>query len=53
MIMNSWKSIGASLWAPPFTIFIIGTGRLWHSGPEVFVERYSDLLRAASRGQER
>ena len=25
-IMNSWKSIGLSAWAPPLTIFIIGTG---------------------------
>ena len=26
MIMNSWKSIGLSAWAPPFRMFIIGTG---------------------------
>ncbi len=27
MIMNSWKSIGLSAWAPPLMMFIIGTGR--------------------------
>ncbi len=27
MIMNSWKSIGLSAWAPPLTTFIIGVGR--------------------------
>ncbi len=26
-IMNSWKAIGASEWAPPLMMFIIGTGR--------------------------
>ena len=24
--MNSWKSMGLSAWAPPLTMFIIGTG---------------------------
>ena len=27
-IMNSWKSIGLSAWAPPLMMFIIGTGRV-------------------------
>src|SRR5262244_2601845 len=31
MIMNSWMSMGLSAWAPPLTMFIIGT-------PEVAVE---------------
>ena len=29
MIMNSWMSIGLSAWAPPLTMFINGTGRVW------------------------
>ena len=33
MIMNSWKSIGASECAPPFRMFIIGTGKTRASGP--------------------
>jgi hypothetical protein len=33
MIMNSWKSIGASECAPPFMMFIIGTGRTLAFGP--------------------
>jgi hypothetical protein len=28
MIMNSWKSIGASECAPPLRMFIIGTGKV-------------------------
>ena len=33
MIMNSWKSIGASEWAPPFMMFIMGTGSTFAFGP--------------------
>ena len=33
MIMNSWKSIGASECAPAFRMFIIGTGKTFASGP--------------------
>ncbi len=33
MIMNSWKSIGASECAPPFMMFIIGTGSTLALGP--------------------
>ncbi len=33
MIMNSWKSIGLSAWAPPLRMFIIGTGRTWAPTP--------------------
>ena len=33
MTMNSWKSIGLSACAPPLTMFIIGTGRMWAFGP--------------------
>ena len=33
MIMNSWKSIGASEWAPPLRMFIIGTGKTRASSP--------------------
>ena len=32
MIMNSWKSIGASECAPPLRMFIIGTGRRFRVG---------------------
>jgi len=28
MIINSWKSIGLSACTPPFTMFIIGTGKV-------------------------
>ena len=37
MIMNSWKSIGASEWAPPFIMFIIGTGRTFALGPPMYL----------------
>ena len=33
MIMNSWKSMGASECAPPFMMFIIGTGSTLALGP--------------------
>ena len=33
MIMNSWKSIGLSAWAPPLRMFIIGTGSTWAPAP--------------------
>ena len=32
-IMNSWKSMGASEWAPPFMMFMSGTGRTLAFGP--------------------
>ncbi len=32
-IMNSWKSSGLSAWAPPLTMFIIGTGSSRASDP--------------------
>ncbi len=31
--MNSWMSTSESAWAPPLTMFIIGTGRTWALGP--------------------
>ena len=33
MTMNSWKSMGASEWAPPLTMFIMGTGSTLALGP--------------------
>ena len=33
MIMNSWKSIGASEWAPPLMTLAIGTGSTLALGP--------------------
>ena len=33
MIMNSWMSMGLSAWAPPLTMFIIGTGSTWAWAP--------------------
>ena len=32
-IMNSWTSTFESAWAPPLTMFIIGTGNRWAFGP--------------------
>lgn len=32
-IMNSCTSTPLSAWAPPLTMFIIGTGRMWAFGP--------------------
>ncbi len=32
-IMNSWKSSGLSAWAPPLTMFIMGTGSSRASDP--------------------
>ena len=37
MIMNSWKSMGASEWAPPFMMFIIGTGSTFALGPPMYL----------------
>ena len=31
--MNSWTSTPVSAWAPPLTMFIIGTGRMCAFGP--------------------
>ncbi len=37
MIMNSWKSIGASECAPPFMMFIMGTGSTFALGPPMYL----------------
>src|SRR5260221_10569874 len=42
MIMNSWKSIGASECAPPLMMFIIGTGRSEEHTSEL--QSHSDLV---------
>src|SRR3990170_4586982 len=34
--MNSWKSTVLSAWAPPFSTFIIGTGRTWALVPPTY-----------------
>ncbi len=31
--MNSWESTVFAAWAPPFRMFIIGTGSTWATGP--------------------
>ena len=36
-IMNSWKSIGLSAWAPPLMMFIIGTGRTRAETPPTYL----------------
>ena len=53
MIMNSWKSIGASECAPPLRMFIIGTGSTLAFGPaEVLKERQAELVgRGVGRGE--
>ena len=53
MIMNSWKSIGASACAPPLMMFIIGTGRTFAFGAaEVVKERLAQCLaRGVGGGQ--
>src|SRR5260370_2113062 len=38
LIMNSWKSIGASEWAPPFITLAMGTGRTHSDAPIDFHE---------------
>ena len=38
-IMNSWMSTSESAWAPPFMMFIMGTGRTWAPGPPMYWKR--------------
>ena len=38
MIMNSWKSIGASEWAPPLMTLAMGTGRTLALGPPRYLK---------------
>ncbi|OQB90499.1 MAG: hypothetical protein BWX84_01870 [Verrucomicrobia bacterium ADurb.Bin118] len=38
MIMNSWKSIGASEWAPPLMTLAIGTGSTLAFGPPKYLK---------------
>jgi hypothetical protein len=35
MTMNSWKSITQPPWAPPFMMFLIGTGRVLALTPPI------------------
>ena len=57
-IMNSWKSIGLSAWAPPLTMFIIGTGssdalrRRRHSGRAAGPPRLAAALATARLNAE-
>ena len=44
--MNSWMSIGASECAPPFMMFIIGTGNTFAFGPPMYL--YSGCPSAAA-----
>ena len=39
MIMNSWKSMGASEWAPPLMTLAIGTGSTLALGPPRYLKR--------------
>src|ERR1700719_4663291 len=40
MTINSWKSTELSAWAPPFRIFIIGTGKRFAEESVEYRERY-------------
>ncbi len=42
MIINSWNAIGASECDPPFTIFIIGTGKVFALTPPTYL--YNDIF---------
>ena len=47
-IMNSWKSIGASECAPPFRMFIIGTGSTLAFGPPRYLKSGCAICVAAA-----
>jgi hypothetical protein len=54
MIMNSWKSIGASECAPPLMTFAIGTGNTFAFGPPRYLNSGKPIAsEAAFRGGER
>ena len=57
MTMNSWKSIGASEWAPPLITFAIGTGSTLALGPPRYLNsgmpRASDAALAVARDTAR
>ena len=48
MIMNSWKSMGASECAPPLMTFIIGTGSTLAFGPPRYLKSGTSSAAAAA-----